>query len=228
MILLDGVSVQDRDLLGRLTQYFAAIDQRVQEGQGWLIFNADRQRAARITKFVLDRLTERRPFISYCFVPWRDFALNAYMSKVELSKVEPAGTGVGPRAQRGAGPHAPRGAGPHAQRGADEGSQDQASGRAADRAATELDIAGRVSRDQFYAMRYSDVLVLSGLSPAHRHEVEHLDGVVEVRFARRLPSIIVTPCAPHELMRAYLAHQGGDQAWVRLYDGMYASSLIAL
>jgi hypothetical protein len=220
VILLDGVSVQDRDLLGRLTQYFAAIDQRVQEGQGWLIFNADRQRAARITKFVLDRLTERRPFISFCFVPWRDFALNAYMSKVELSKVEPAGTGMDPHAQRGAGPHAAR--------GADEGHQDQASGRTADRAATELDIAGRVSRDQFYAMRYSDVLVLSGLSPAHRHEVEHLDAVVEVRFARRLPSIIVTPCAPHELMRAYVAHQGGDQAWVRLYDGMYASSLIAL
>jgi len=212
VILLDSVSVQDRDLLGRLTQYFAAIDQRVQDGQGWLIFNADRQRAARITKFVLDRLTERRPFISYCFVPWRDFALNAYMSKVELSKVEPAGTGAGPQAPPGT----------------DEGSQDQASGRTADRAATELDIAGRVSRDQFYAMRYSDVLVLSGLAPAHRHEVEHLDGVVEVRFARRLPSIIVTPCAPHELMRAYVAHQGGDQAWVRLYDGMYASSLIAL
>jgi hypothetical protein len=202
VILLDSVSVQDRDLLARLTQYFASIEQRVQEGQGWLIFNADRARAARITKFVLDRLAERRPFISYTFVPWRDFALNAYMTKVELSKVEPAG--------------------------ADETRLVLAPGQTADRAATELDIAGRVSRDQFYAMRYSDVLVLSGLAPTHRHEIEHLDAVVEVRFARRLPSIIVSPRPPHELMHAYAAHPGGDQAWSRLYEGMYASSLIAL
>jgi hypothetical protein len=212
VILLDSVSVQDRDLLARLTQYFAAIDQRVQEGQGWLIFNADRPRASRITRFVLDRLTERRPFISFCFVPWRDFALNAYMSKVELSKVDPAGAESGPR---------PEG-------GAEEGRPVAALGQSADRAATELDIAGRVSRDQFYTMRYSDVLVLSGLAPSHRHEVEHLDAVVEVRFARRLPSIIITPYGPHELMRAYAAHPGGAEAWTRLYDGMYGSSLIAL
>jgi hypothetical protein len=207
VILLDNVSVQDRDLLGRLTQYFASIDQRVQEGQGWLIFNADRARAARITKFVLDRLAERRPFISYCHTPWRDFALNAYMSKIELSKIEPATAGAESASD-------------------DAGAAATAPGT--DRAATELDIAGRVSRDQFYAMRYSDVLVLSGLAPAHRHEVEHLDAVVEVRFARRLPSIIIAPGSPHELMQAYVVHPGGDRAWRRLYDGMYASSLIAL
>ena len=55
-----------------------------------------------------------------------------------------------------------------------------------------------------------------------------IDAVVEVRFARRLPSIIIAPRPPHELMRAYVAHPGGDQAWLRLYDGMYSSSLIAL
>jgi hypothetical protein len=211
VILLDNVSVQDRDLLGRLTQYFASIDQRVQEGQGWLIFNADRARGSRITKFVLDRLAERRPFISYCFVPWRDFALNAYMSKVELSKIEPPGGGDEAR------PDAPG-----------QGTAARPAAGARQPTATELDIAGRVSRDQFYAMRYSDVLVLSGLAPEHRHEVEHLDAVVDVRFARRLPSIIITPRPPHELMRAYAAHPGGDRAWRRLYDGMYSSSLIAL
>ena len=79
MVLLDGVSVQDRDLLGRLTQYFVSIDARIKEGQGWLIFNAGRDRAARIVRFMQDRLAERRPFLSYYVVPWRDFALNAYM-----------------------------------------------------------------------------------------------------------------------------------------------------
>jgi hypothetical protein len=84
LILLDNVSVQDRDLLTRLTGYFANVEQRVKEGQGWLIYNADRARAGRVTKFVLERLAEHRPFISYYFVPWRDFALNAYMARVEL------------------------------------------------------------------------------------------------------------------------------------------------
>src|SRR5947208_821786 len=84
MILIDGVSVQDRDLLVRLNGYFAVLESRIKEGQGWLIFNANRARAARITKFMLDRLVEHRPFVSYYFVPWRDFALNAYMVRVEL------------------------------------------------------------------------------------------------------------------------------------------------
>lgn len=84
VISLEGVSVQDRDLLTRLTQYFQALDARLREGQGWFIFNADQSRASRIARFVLERLAERRPFISYYHVPWRDFALNAYMSRVEL------------------------------------------------------------------------------------------------------------------------------------------------
>ncbi len=89
MILLDNVSVQDRDLLTRLTGYFASLEARIKEGQGWLIFNANRARAGRITRFMLDRLAEHRPFISYYFVPWRDFALNAYMVKVELPSNPP-------------------------------------------------------------------------------------------------------------------------------------------
>lgn len=192
MILLDDVSVQDRDLLTRLTQYFTSIDTRIKEGQGWLIFNAGRERSGRITRFVLDRLAERKPFVSYYYVPWRDFALNAYMSKVELPTSSPPPPVLGD-----------------------------------DRTTTEYDIAGRVSRDQFYGMRYSDVLVLQGLAPTHRHELEHLDAVLAERFERRLPSILLTPSAPHQLMQAYAALAGGEQ-WSRLYDGMYSTSLIAL
>ena len=84
VVLLDSVSIQDRDLLGRLTQYFATIEARLKEGQGWLIFNASRERASRLTAFVLHRLAEQRPFVSYYHVPWRDFALNAYMLWVEI------------------------------------------------------------------------------------------------------------------------------------------------
>jgi hypothetical protein len=197
LFLLDNVSLQDRDLLGRLNQYFQTLEARVKEGQGWLIFSCDRGRTTRITRFMLDRLAERRPFVSYYHVPWRDFALNAYMLKVEL-------------------------------RGAPEGERVPPGEAPLDRTAVERDIAGRVTRDQFYQMRFADVLVLSGLAPAHRHEIEHLDVVMAERFARRLPSVLLTPRAPHELMSDYHRFAGGDQAWLRFYGGMYGSSLIAL
>ena len=80
----DSVSIQDRDLLGRLSSYFDKIDVRLREGQGWLIFNADRGRAGRVSQFIGDRLRECRPLVSSYLIPWRDFALNAYMLKVEL------------------------------------------------------------------------------------------------------------------------------------------------
>lgn len=83
-MISENVSVQDRDLLGRLTIYFDHIDLRLREGQGWLIFNADRNRSRRLTGFIGDRLREYRPLVSFFLVPWRDFALNAYMLKVEL------------------------------------------------------------------------------------------------------------------------------------------------
>ncbi|TAK24274.1 MAG: hypothetical protein EPO26_06370 [Chloroflexota bacterium] len=187
MISVDGVSVQDRDLLTRLTLYFQSLDTRLREGQGWFIFNADRSRASRIARFVLDRLAERRPFISYYHVPWRDFALNAYMSRVEL----PTAVAL------------PRGPG------------------------TEYDLAGRISRDQFEQMRATDVLVLVGLRPEHRYEIEHLEAIMSVRFARGLASIVVTPHEPHQLMDAYTA-QGAEATWRKLYDEVYRASLIAL
>ena len=197
MFLIDNVSLQDRDLLGRLSQYFQNLDARVKEGQGWLIFSCDRARSTRVTRFMLERLAERRPFVSYYHVPWRDFALNAYMLKVEL-------------------------------RGATEGEVAPPGEAPLDRSAVERDIAGRVTRDQFYQMRFADVLLLSGLAPAHRHEIEHLDAVTSERFARRLPTILLTPRAPHELATDFHRLDGGDQSWARLYSGMYGSSLIAL
>lgn len=201
MILLDNVSVQDRDLLTRLTGYFSNLAQRVKEGQGWLIFNADRARAGRVTNFVVERLAEYRPFISYYVVPWRDFALNAYMTRVELPS-QPSGDMAETTTESGIVLPA--------------------------RVSVEHDIAGRVSRDQYYQMSFSDVLVVSGVVPAHRHEVEHLDAVLADRFGRRLPTILLSPRGPHELPVDFAAHPGGAAAWSRLYDGMYGSSLIAL
>ncbi len=85
-ILLGDLSTQDADLLGRLTLYFDTLEDRLRQGQGWLIFNSGSDRGARIVAFILGRLNEYRPYFSYYHLPWRDFALHAYVSTVELPK----------------------------------------------------------------------------------------------------------------------------------------------
>ncbi|MBI3979463.1 MAG: hypothetical protein HY331_14875 [Chloroflexi bacterium] len=81
-------SIQDRDLLGRLSYYLDNLESRVREGTGWLIFGTTQQRAARISQFITYRLNEYRPLISYYALPWRDFALNAYMLNLELGHTD--------------------------------------------------------------------------------------------------------------------------------------------
>lgn len=75
---------QDRDLLGRLRQYFDSLPARVRDGQGWLIFNAGRERGARVSRFIAEQVASYRPFLSSYSVAWSDFALDAYIAKVEL------------------------------------------------------------------------------------------------------------------------------------------------
>lgn len=191
-MLVDDVPLQDRDLLARLTQYFATLDVRLREGQGWLIFNAGRQRAARISRFILDRLAEQRPFVSYYHVPWRDFALNAYMVHVELPAHGPATVAV---------PETPR------QR--------------------EYYMAGRVSTDQVFNMKYSDVLVVATVRPDQAHQATHLAQVVEERASTRRATILVVPGSPSETAAAFRA-LGAASSWDAIYDRMYRTSLLAL
>lgn len=82
-----GISLQDRDLLQRLNNYFETIDSRMRTGEGWVIFNAPGPRASRITRFVLHRANDLKPALSYLFMPWRDFSLTSYMVQVELKSV---------------------------------------------------------------------------------------------------------------------------------------------
>ncbi len=85
---IDGMlPLQDRDLLHRLTDYFDTVDRRVRYGEGWLIYNASGSRSARITSYLLARAREMRPTYSYVYVPWRDFALSAYLVGVELKQM---------------------------------------------------------------------------------------------------------------------------------------------
>jgi hypothetical protein len=85
---IDRAPVQDRDLLQRLSLYFDAIDHRLEQGQGWFIFNAAQSRAHRISGFIQQRTAEHRPPLRTYFVPWRDFALSAFVNEIGLAQIE--------------------------------------------------------------------------------------------------------------------------------------------
>ncbi|HVB97411.1 MAG TPA: hypothetical protein VNG11_06735 [Chloroflexota bacterium] len=194
--MIENVSIQDRDLLGRLSVYFDGIDQRLREGQGWLIFNADPRRANRISRFIGDRLREYRPLVSSYMIPWRDFALNAYMLKVELVSGSSPPPDLPPNSR-----------------------QQQ-----------EYAIAGRVSQDMYYQMRYCDLFVLHGVNPSYPHELGYLDQIMADRHQNRRASILITPRMPHELAAGFqsLAHDDGNEAWRRFFSRLYETCLIAL
>ena len=85
----EQVSIQDRDLLLRLSLYFDSFDQKVRQGQGWFIFNAEGGRGRRISSFIEKRLNEHRPDVHSFVISWRDFALSAYVHEVGLPQLEP-------------------------------------------------------------------------------------------------------------------------------------------
>lgn len=83
--ILDQAPLQDVDLLQRLNQYFASLDLRLRQGQGWMIYNVRGQRGERITSFLHAQLGHADGVVfSHFFLPWRDFALTSYLVQVEL------------------------------------------------------------------------------------------------------------------------------------------------
>ncbi|HET7094631.1 MAG TPA: hypothetical protein VFI22_14160 [Thermomicrobiales bacterium] len=87
--LIEQAPLQDRDLLQRLSAYFDGVEQRLRQGQGWFIFNAREGRSARIASFMQHRLAQQAPPVSYYMLPWRDFALSAYVGEVGLPELAP-------------------------------------------------------------------------------------------------------------------------------------------
>jgi hypothetical protein len=79
-----GIGVQDTDLLSRLNNYCDHLGQRLEQGQGWLIFNSAHDRGARILRLLASRLGGYGPTLDFCHLPWRDFALHTYISTVTL------------------------------------------------------------------------------------------------------------------------------------------------
>jgi hypothetical protein len=87
--LIEQAPLQDRDLLLRLSLYFDAFEHRLRQGQGWFIFNAAGGRSHRIARFIQHRVSDDYPDVSSFVVPWRDFALSAYVNEVGLPELAP-------------------------------------------------------------------------------------------------------------------------------------------
>lgn len=183
---------QDIDLFSRLNQYFEQIDQNIANGVGWLIFNASGNRSRRISSFVLDGFRQVDLPIAFQHVPWRDFALNAYMVEVELQAIQESGEELS------------------------EHEQD------------EFDIATRVSRDSLVKMVAADVLILSGVDPQHRHELDLLDQTIERRHNLMSVTIMLTPSQPHNLALQMTRIAPDDTVWDRIFDRLYRRCLVAV
>jgi hypothetical protein len=88
-ILIDEAPLQDRDLLQRMSLYFDAVEHRLRHGEGWFIFNARSSRSGRISSFIQTRMAEHQAHVSWVLMPWRDFAISAYVTEVGLPELAP-------------------------------------------------------------------------------------------------------------------------------------------
>ena len=96
--------------------------------------------------------------------------------------------------------------------------------------ARERNIARRVSREAYWRALNVDVLVLLDLAPAHAHEINFLDAILESRYRIHLPTVLTTPLMPDSLKDAVIANRQGDGAeiWDRLWTRIYDTCLIAV
>jgi hypothetical protein len=189
--LIDQAPIQDRDLLQRMSLYFDAVEHRLRQGAGWLIFNAGGRRSGRIASFIQHRLAEHTPPVSYFLMPWRDFALSAFVTDVGLPSLAPA---VASDA----------------------------------RARAEFDLAARVTSSTWTRMLSTDLLVVVGCKPSHRHEADLLDRTLQNRQAQRLATILLTPVMPQQLEAELETVAPEQHYWESIFGRMYETGLVAM
>jgi hypothetical protein len=92
----------------------------------------------------------------------------------------------------------------------------------------EFDIATRVSRESLVKMVAADVLVLSGVSPKHRHELDLLDQTIARRHNLMAVTVVMTPSQPHALALDVTRLAPDDAIWDRMFDRLYSRCLVAV
>lgn len=189
--LIEQAPIQDRDLLQRMSLYFDAVEHRLRLGEGWFIFNASNRRSHRIAGFIHHRLSEHQPPVSYFLMPWRDFALSAFVTEVGMPSLVPTVA-------------------------------------TDDRVRAEFDLAARVTSSTWTRMLSTDLLVVVGCKPAHRHEAELLDRTLENRHAQRLATILLTPDMPGQLEAELETVDPEGRYWNSIFGRMYETGLVAM
>ena len=96
------------------------------------------------------------------------------------------------------------------------------------KAKREFELATRVTYNTWTQMLSSDLLVVLGLKPSHRHEAELLDRTIESRHTQRLATILVAPDMPQELEADFGTVDPSLTYWHRIFQRMYETSLVAL
>lgn len=97
-----------------------------------------------------------------------------------------------------------------------------------EKATREYELATKLTRDTSIQMLHTDLLILVGLKPAHRHEALFLDRTIEGRYQRRLATILLTPDMPQVLEAEFESLDPTRIFWDRLFQRMYETSLVAL
>jgi hypothetical protein len=96
------------------------------------------------------------------------------------------------------------------------------------RAEAEFNLAAKVTSSIWTQMLSTDLLVLMGCKPAHRHEIELLDRTLSARRGQKLATILMTPDMPQQL-EADLENVDPEQRyWDRIFGGMYETGLVAM
>lgn len=98
----------------------------------------------------------------------------------------------------------------------------------AESARRELHVAQHVTADTHERLRFSDVLVLTGLKPSSWHEATLLDRTIDERYRNKLATILMTPDLPNELAAEFQELDPTSTFWPRLFARMYETSLVAL
>jgi hypothetical protein len=92
----------------------------------------------------------------------------------------------------------------------------------------EFDIASRVARDNLVRMVATDVLILSGVAPKHRHELDLLHQTIERRHNLKVPTVLITPSKPHELAFEVIRIAPDEPMWDDMFDKLYRRCLVAM
>jgi hypothetical protein len=96
------------------------------------------------------------------------------------------------------------------------------------RAQAEFELAARVTSSTWTRMLSTDLLVVIGCKPAHRHEVELLDRTLENRQSHRLATILMTPDMPAQLEAGIETVDPEGRYWNSIFGRMYETSLVAM